>query len=1121
MTSDITSDPVEEKVAPDAPSVVAIVVTSDPGPWFEETLMSLGGQTYPGLQMLVVDAESKSDPLPRIAAAAPSAYVRRLKRNPGFGAAVNRCLRNVGATDYILICHDDIAPASDAVQVMVEQAEQKNAAIVVPKLVEWDDPYLLQDLGGSVDATGAYVPRVEPGDRDQGQYDDPSLPVFVAQGGCMLVRRSVFEALDGFDGAIGLHGETVDLCWRAQVTGSTVLCAPRARVRHLAAATRGLRLLVSGVDGAQAGQVPGEVRGSLVRKHELRSVLKCRQGYSLILLVPALAILNLGEFLYALIVGRGEHAHAVANAWSWNTARLVSLVAARRKLAKLRSIGDSRLAPQFASTRDRLDIALRAEWESRRARMANEMKGRELVGVLRNLPLAVWATIFVVWLVGSRELLSGPIPAVGQFAQFPSSAWDALRHFSGAVPVDGFGEVAMSSPLNLVIGLLGVVFFGSMKLLQSVLVLGMLPLGVIGVSRLMRHLNSPRARLVALLVYAAVPLPYDAFAYGRWDALVAYAAAPFVLARLLRINSITPFEAKSETMLRRRLRRRRFVDDDPLDEETLAHLRETTAAAMFDARQLVDEAPSSGAPGKPGAIRLDRMWFLLLRRVIPLSLLLGLAGSVSPQTLTVTVLAGLCLSLTVALGDGKVMAALESLGLAVLGALFAVILLGPDVLGGQAGPSLLWTHSHSVIDPDSLFELWQMHGAGNHVHVATVGLLLAALPALAVGRDWRFGLSVRLWVVTASLVTLTWLGARGWLGGIVLDPHATLPFAAAALALNVGVGISALQDDLRAFNFGWRQLLPLVAIAGVVAAMVPIAGRAGDGGWQLPRVANAEVLGWMADRRSDGDFRVLWLGDPNTVPGKPRALDKGLHENDSHTLAAALFDNRAVGDELGEPADGGRAQRQLDDVVTRARDGDTVQLGRLLAPYSVRYIVVPQISGATDAGGVRLPQMDGLMPALSNQLDLRSVDTDASIAVYENVAWIPKYSMLPPAGIVASHNGDRYSAQAVDMSGAPSVFHAPGASPSTSSFSGTVSQEELYVSEAASGGWRVMVDGKKLKPQAGFAWAQTYAFPAQADAKLVFTAPRRVLMAQILCALLWIVLFVVGVRHRAIAGRNS
>ena len=54
----------------------------------------------------------------------------------------------------------------------------------------------------------------------------------------MLIRRDVWEELGGFDRALPLMRDDVDLCWRAHAAGHRVLVAPDAVLRHAEAAAR-------------------------------------------------------------------------------------------------------------------------------------------------------------------------------------------------------------------------------------------------------------------------------------------------------------------------------------------------------------------------------------------------------------------------------------------------------------------------------------------------------------------------------------------------------------------------------------------------------------------------------------------------------------------------------------------------------------------------------------------------------------------------------------------------------------------------------------------------------------------------------------------------------------------
>ena len=54
----------------------------------------------------------------------------------------------------------------------------------------------------------------------------------------MAVRRNVFEGLDGFDEALPVNFNDVDLCLRARQAGYEVIIEPNAVLRHFECKTR-------------------------------------------------------------------------------------------------------------------------------------------------------------------------------------------------------------------------------------------------------------------------------------------------------------------------------------------------------------------------------------------------------------------------------------------------------------------------------------------------------------------------------------------------------------------------------------------------------------------------------------------------------------------------------------------------------------------------------------------------------------------------------------------------------------------------------------------------------------------------------------------------------------------
>jgi hypothetical protein len=62
--------------------------------------------------------------------------------------------------------------------------------------------------------------------------DEDPLPAECLSGACLLIRRSLFESLGGFDERFFLYAEDVDLCARARLAGYRLMMVPRARVTH-------------------------------------------------------------------------------------------------------------------------------------------------------------------------------------------------------------------------------------------------------------------------------------------------------------------------------------------------------------------------------------------------------------------------------------------------------------------------------------------------------------------------------------------------------------------------------------------------------------------------------------------------------------------------------------------------------------------------------------------------------------------------------------------------------------------------------------------------------------------------------------------------------------------------
>ncbi len=226
---------------PAAPRVAVVVTAYRPGRYFDECLTALAHQSYPELAIVVVDATG-DDPELRASVElfVPQASFVRGPGELGYGACANAGANAVVDAPFILFLHDDAVLAPGAVASMVEVAYAANAGIVTPKLVDFDEDRRLVTVGWDLTVLFAPVARVSDDELDQGQLDEV-VDVDAAPGAAMLVRRDLFEALDGFDEGFGLVGEDVDLSARARLLGARIVTAPHAKVRHRGVRERAAR----------------------------------------------------------------------------------------------------------------------------------------------------------------------------------------------------------------------------------------------------------------------------------------------------------------------------------------------------------------------------------------------------------------------------------------------------------------------------------------------------------------------------------------------------------------------------------------------------------------------------------------------------------------------------------------------------------------------------------------------------------------------------------------------------------------------------------------------------------------------------------------------------------------
>ncbi|HEU0101334.1 MAG TPA: glycosyltransferase family 2 protein, partial [Mycobacteriales bacterium] len=539
--------------------VTLVLVAHDGERWLPEVLSALAAMTVRPRRTIAVDTGSTDGTAALLAAATGTCVDRVLSvsRRLGYGSAVAAGLAaepdaSGGPSAWLWLLHDDSAPAPDALErLLAHAADSPSAALLGPKVLDWDDPRVLVEVGLTTDRAGHRETGLERREYDQGQHDAVRDVLAVGTAGA-LVRRAVWDDLDGLDPALPVFRDDLDLGWRVNAAGARVVVVPEATVRHARWATLGGRRLHA-------------VRGrpeAIDRRHALLVLLGHASTAALPLLLLRLAVATVLRVLGFLLTRQPLKAADEMFEAASVLLRPSRIRAARRLRARTRTVPTSALRPLFASPRAR--ARLRAEalggWLTGSAARAGGLDGLpptaghepedaydvEPVGgsllrrILSRPPVLMVLGLLAVALVAGRSLLplSGGLLSGGRLLPAPGGATDLWAAYAASWHPVSVGSDAPAPPLLAALALLATVLLGKAWLAVDMLLLGSIPLaGAAAYAATRTVVRSRTLRVWAAVTWALLPVGTGALAAGRLDAAAAQIGLPLLLvagARLVR-----------------------------------------------------------------------------------------------------------------------------------------------------------------------------------------------------------------------------------------------------------------------------------------------------------------------------------------------------------------------------------------------------------------------------------------------------------------------------------------------------------------------------------------------------------------------------------------------------------
>lgn len=228
--------------------LVVVTVTYSPGAHLDRFLATLSHATERPVRVVMADNGS-TDGAPEDAEQRyPNATLLRTGANLGYGGAVNRAVEKylhdpsyAGDPEFFVVANPDVQWGPGSIDALLKAATRwPRAGALGP---------LIHDPDGSVYPSARHQPSLVRGGMHavvgpfwtsnpwtaayrQERMEPSERPVGWLSGSCLLLRRSAFDAVEGFDERFFMYMEDVDLGDRLERAGWSNVYVPSAEILH-------------------------------------------------------------------------------------------------------------------------------------------------------------------------------------------------------------------------------------------------------------------------------------------------------------------------------------------------------------------------------------------------------------------------------------------------------------------------------------------------------------------------------------------------------------------------------------------------------------------------------------------------------------------------------------------------------------------------------------------------------------------------------------------------------------------------------------------------------------------------------------------------------------------------
>ena len=221
--------------------VSAIIVTCNSENVIAACLKSLRGQaTAAGGEIMIIDNNSRDATIRSAKAVDPSIKILQSKKNIGFAAAVNKAAESARGK-YLLFLNPDVILDEAAVRIMLDaMAVQPSIGAAAARMRNPDGTFQptcrnFPDISNMLFSRGSILSSIKKRGIDKYTLGDFTMitEVPAASATCLMIERTFFNSIGGFDIRFFLFMEDTDLCLRIRQAGKKIYMIPEAGGVHL------------------------------------------------------------------------------------------------------------------------------------------------------------------------------------------------------------------------------------------------------------------------------------------------------------------------------------------------------------------------------------------------------------------------------------------------------------------------------------------------------------------------------------------------------------------------------------------------------------------------------------------------------------------------------------------------------------------------------------------------------------------------------------------------------------------------------------------------------------------------------------------------------------------------